>query len=117
MIDLSWTDADGVKYDGQYTVTATGTGPICGSCHERHTNVAGIRACYRLAAEMQADMEAEIAADRAAERYYEDRGYDDARRQDEYEARMGVIPFDVAMAAANGDMDLADYLMPAPIAY
>lgn len=49
------------------------------------------------------EMRAEIEAEQAVERYYEDRGWAEALAQDEYEARMGVIPFDVAMRLAEGN--------------
>lgn len=43
----------------------------------------------------------EMAAELANERYFEDRGYDEARAFEDWEASRGVIPFDVAMREAE----------------
>jgi hypothetical protein len=71
----------------------TPTGPICGLCHVRHLNVQAIRDCYAIAREQEAQVEADIAMEAAQLRHLENRGYDDARAQDEYEARNGVVGF------------------------
>lgn len=92
-----------IDYAGQYEVAETTTGPRCrnhGHDLVRHANAASIRECYRLTRQMQADMDAEIAAELAYERHLEDRGYWDARAQEDYEARMGVVQFEDAYAAA-----------------
>lgn len=62
----------------------------------------GLRSLEELALEERWEDEAraEYEAERAAERYWEDRGWQEALAQDEYEARMGVVPFDVAYANA-----------------
>ena len=51
------------------------------------------RADARAEQDAQEAMEyaAEQAAELAAERYFEDRGYEAARAQEDYEARMGVF--------------------------
>jgi hypothetical protein len=51
----------------------------------------------------QAEADAEYAAEMAVERWYEDRGWMEAALQEEMEARAGVIPFHVAMAAADAE--------------
>lgn len=58
-----------------------------------HFDAAAVRACFTVTAQMQADQDAEIAAEQAYVRHLEDRGYWEARAQDDYEARMGVIDF------------------------
>lgn len=81
----------------------TATGVRCGnhgSARVRHDNTEAVRACYEQAEGDRRQADAEYDAEMAIERYLENRGYDDARAQDEYEQRMGVIPFDVAFAAA-----------------
>jgi epoxyqueuosine reductase QueG len=75
----------------------------CGNCKERHESVSAVRECYdedaRMAYEEQ--MFADVArAEAGYERWLEDRGADEAAAQDAYEAARGVIPFDVAYAAA-----------------
>lgn len=71
-------------------------GPKCGCCTARHENVAAIRYCYDLAAEFRAQQAGEIAAEAAVERHFEDRGYWEARAQEDHEARTGVIDFQTA---------------------
>ena len=55
--------------------------------------------------EFAAQQAAEIAAEMGYERMLEDRGWEEARAQEEYEMRMGVIPFDVALANARREME------------
>ncbi|WBB94129.1 hypothetical protein [Verrucosispora sp. WMMC514] len=82
----------------------TDTGIRCGNHHPgedaRHESVTAVRDCYRRAAEEEAAAEADAAAELAAERALEDRGYWDARAQEDWEAAHGVIPFDVAFREA-----------------
>ena len=96
-----------VEWTGQYEVKVTATGVRCGNHgrtapgeHVRHANPASVRACYRATAEMIADQEAEIAAELAYERHLEDRGYWEARAQEDWENRNGVIQFDEAYRMA-----------------
>lgn len=49
----------------------------------------------------EAEMLAEIEAERRNERFWEERGWQEARLQEEMEARMGVIPFEVARELAE----------------
>lgn len=81
-----------------------------------HDTVAQVRLCYarkdefglrsheELALQEQWDEQqlAEITAELAAERYLEDRGWEDAFAQREYEDRMGVVQFEDAYRAAMG---------------
>ena len=74
-----------------------------------HLSVTEVELCNEYqAAEHWARTEMELAAEMAVERYYEDRGYWDAREQEEVEARRGVIQFEDAYAHALGYMDAAD---------
>jgi hypothetical protein len=52
-------------------------------------------------AEARAEQEAELAY----ERHLEDRGYWEARADEDYERQMGVIPFDEAMRQAQREQD------------
>ena len=83
---------------------ATDAGPRCGNHYRgtktHHNSVAAVKLCYAITAEQVAEVEACAAAEQGYERYLEDRGYWEAQAQDDYEARMGVIPFDVAYAQA-----------------
>lgn len=65
-----------------------------------HNSARAVKACYDIRADEMAQQAGEIAAEAAVERYFEDRGYWEARAQEDYEAARGVIPFDVAMAQA-----------------
>jgi hypothetical protein len=96
-----------IELDGPYEVKATATGVRCGNHgrtaqgeHVHHASPASVRECYRLTAEAIADQEAEIAAELAYERHLEDRGYWEARAQEDWEERHGVIQFEDAYRAA-----------------
>lgn len=83
-------------------------GVLCGA-HWRgagiyHESAAAVRQCYAVRDEMRAQQEAELAVERAYERHLEDRGYDEARGQEDWEARHGVIPFDQAYRNACPEM-------------
>jgi hypothetical protein len=89
--------AGAVELDGPYEVRRTETGTRCGNhgrtthgAHIYHANPASVSECYRLAAEMIADQEAEIRAELAYERHLEDRGYDEARWEEDREFWGGV---------------------------
>jgi hypothetical protein len=75
-----------------YPAAAT-TGPYCGNCPRgtRHVNVQAIRDCYAIAQEQCEAHEDAYAAELAVERALEDRGYDEARAQEDYEARTGAL--------------------------
>lgn len=95
---------DTITFDDFGFPVGTDTGVRCGNhCSAdvvRHINVAAVRECYRRWRELEDDAKAEHDAEMAVERALEDRGYWEARAQEDYEAQMGVIPFDVAMAEA-----------------
>lgn len=100
--------------DGYPAITETGV--RCGNHFRgdniRHPNAATVRACYEHSADALAAYEeqyaAELAAESATERYFEDRGYWEARAQEDYEERHGVISFQdayrMACPEAFGDM-------------
>jgi hypothetical protein len=50
-----------------------------------------------------ADMLAELAAEAAVERYFETRDWAEQAAFDDYERRMGKVPFEDAYAAAMAD--------------
>jgi hypothetical protein len=74
----------------EYQVAETATGVRCGNHGRgpaiRHADVAHVRACYQASADQEAQMRAEIAAENAMERWLENRGYEDARAQEAYDA-------------------------------
>lgn len=81
------------------------TGIRCGN-HPRglkvhHDSVATVQHCYAVRYSQEADQMAEQAVELAYERHLEDRGYEEARAQDEHEARNGVISFHQAMRDAG----------------
>jgi hypothetical protein len=64
----------------------------CAHCDRNHDSVAEVAECAEDRAEHDddgADYQAELAAERALE----DRGYWEARAQDDYEARLGIRSF------------------------
>lgn len=82
----------------------TTTGPRCGNCGGgvHHADVAAVKLCYALEAEQSWD-DGAAAAEAAYERHLEDRGYDEARAQDDHEARNGVVGFIDAWHAESPD--------------
>lgn len=85
-------------YDWLGIPLLTPTGPYCGGCGgrragARHADVAAIRACDAYRRDQDAVVEGARWAEAAYERHLEDRGYDEARAQEDYEARNGVIGF------------------------
>ncbi len=66
----------------------------------QHDTVEQARECEREADHAAWEMACERDAEAAVERFFEDRGYWEARAQEDIEAARGVIPFDVAYAAA-----------------
>lgn len=80
------------------------TGIRCGA-HGRikvyHDSTETVRYCYGKMRSDQAEAAAEAAAELAYERHLEDRGYYEARAQEEHEARHGVISFHQAMRDAG----------------
>jgi hypothetical protein len=80
-----------------YTIKVTEAGARCGNhgrtkhgSHVYHANTASVRACYQLSAEMEAEQAAEIAVELAYERHLEDRGYWEARAQEQWEQTYGM---------------------------
>lgn len=74
-----------------------------------HLSVTEIELCNEYQdAEWAAQIEGELAAERAVERYFEDRGYWDAREQEDMEARRGVVQFEDAYAHALGYLDAGE---------
>lgn len=69
------------------------SGVRCGKCLNRHATAKAVKLCYTRTAELDAQVEAELAAEAALERSLEDRGYWEARAQEDYEERHGVISF------------------------
>jgi hypothetical protein len=65
-----------------------------------HDSVETVRFCYATMREQIAQQQAELAAERANERYFEDRGWEEARAQEDYEARMGMVDFGTAYREA-----------------
>jgi hypothetical protein len=78
----------------------TQTGVRCGNCGARHASAKAVNLCYLRGAELDAESAAEIAAEAAYERHLEDRGYWEARAQEDHENRYGVIQFDEAYRMA-----------------
>jgi hypothetical protein len=81
-----------IEMEDAYTILRTAAGVRCGNHgrvargHEvRHANTASVRACYQLTAEMNAQQAAEIAVEQGYERYLENRGYDEARDEEDRE--------------------------------
>jgi len=74
---------------------------------ERCTGCSNIGICREddipVCESQEASALAEIEAELAIERYFEDRGWEEARLQEEIEARMGVIPFSEALTEALGE--------------
>lgn len=100
----NWTDSRGVTYTPDFgDVLQTVSGPRCGMCDGRHLNAISVLACHQNAWNQWQQCEDDAAAERANERALEDRGYWESQAQDDYEARMGVVPFDVAYAIARGE--------------
>lgn len=98
-----YRDHRGVMYTDYGLVVRTETGVRCGNCHERHANVVSVLACHEEAwAAEQAGYDDWLAEQRY-ERALEDRGYWDARAQEDHEAAMGVVPFHVAYAEAMAE--------------
>jgi hypothetical protein len=79
------------------------TGILCGMCRRgvRHISVQAVRDCHEITREQEEQADADGRLEDAQLRYLENRGYDDARGQDEYEARNGVIGFREAWHRAS----------------
>lgn len=81
-------------------------GVKCGHCAAKHSIARAVKLCKIAQEELDRQAEDEMHAEAAVERFFEERGYWDARAQEDYEAAHGVIPFDVAYAEALGlDVD------------
>ncbi len=87
-----------VEQDGPYEIKRTESGVRCGNHgktpkgerHTYHANRESVAACYALAESLRAEQEAEIAAEQGYERYLEDRGYWEARADEDREFWSGV---------------------------
>lgn len=90
-------------YDWLGYPTITETGPVCGLCKGRHISARAVRDCYEITREQEAQAEADYRIEQAQLRHLENRGYDDASAQDDYEARNGVIGFTEAWHLASPD--------------
>jgi hypothetical protein len=93
-----------IKEDGYPLDFHTAPGVKCGN-HLRgvnvyHFNVAAVHYCYAVTREEQEAFEDAARAEMAAERALEDRGYWEARAQEDHEAAHGVISFEDAYRAA-----------------
>ena len=77
-----------------------------------HTNIATVKFCFDLRRDQEAQQAAEIAAEQAIERHFEERGYDEARAQEDWEARNGVVDFATARAQAEEMWPWADGQRP-----
>lgn len=65
-----------------------------------HESAAAVKLCYAVAREMEAQSRAEAEAELRNERWFEDRGWEEARAQEDYEARMGMVDFGTAYREA-----------------
>jgi hypothetical protein len=70
-----------------------------------------VRECYYHRYHGEEEARAEQAAEMAAERYYEERGYDEARAFEEWEARQGKVSYEQARDAAEA----ANAARPEPV--
>jgi len=89
-VDRTPYTLDGVDFDWLGYVLASEQGPICGACSNHHASVKAIRVCHGIMQAQEDEMRAEQAAEQGYERYLEDRGYWDARAQEDHERAMGV---------------------------
>lgn len=85
----------------------TDHGIRCGHCStrwevRRHATVADVRRCWIATDEETAEAAAEIAAELRNERFFEERGFDEARAQEQWEADRGAISFRDALAQSMG---------------
>ncbi|MGI8307041.1 hypothetical protein [Saccharopolyspora hattusasensis] len=92
--------ADLMRYHQFGRPEATLSGVVCGHCFDvfddlvvRHASAGHVRACFEAGEEERWQMEGELAADRAVERHFEDRGYWEARAQENYEMSRGIWPY------------------------
>lgn len=95
-------------YDWLGVPLLTPTGPYCGACGgrragARHINVEAIRTCAIYTADNEQAAEDAYQGELAVERALENRGYDEARAQEDYEARNGVVGFIEAWHAQSPD--------------
>jgi len=73
-----------------------------------HRDVATVRACSEIRHWERQTERAEINAELAYERHLEDRGWQDARAQEDHEARMGVVDFQTAWAESDAALAASD---------
>jgi hypothetical protein len=78
-----------------------------------HEDAAAVKACYGRRYDQEDEARAERAAEAAVERHFEDRGYDEHRSHEEWEARQGLVSYEEARDRAEAAAQLPD---PAPAA-
>lgn len=86
--ESQWTDGY------EWTILETTEGPRCGNHHGRrvrHGNAASVRECYRITRAQDLQIQEELAAEAAVERFFEDRGYWEARAQEDWEMMRGIM--------------------------
>jgi hypothetical protein len=74
---------------------------ICAHCKSVHASVPEVKACYRAQQEEIFWGQVEHDAEMGVERFYENRGFDEARNQEDHERRNGVTGFQEAWADWN----------------
>jgi uncharacterized protein DUF6011 len=88
------------------------TGVRCGNHRldgeRRHASASEVRACYARRYDQEDEARAERAVEAATERFFEERGYHEARDEEDREARDGVVSFSEAMAQAEAAAQLLD---------
>ncbi len=89
-----------ITFEGSY-VTVTGSGlPIdrtggvrCGYCKGQHENPKAVKLCHLVSREQEEIAKADYLAELRAEQWFENRGYEAARADEEREAQMGISSF------------------------
>lgn len=94
-----------IAFDDAGFPVLTEAGPFCGNCGgrkagARHSSGEAVKHCYWITQAQAQQAEDDWRAEQAAERALEDRGFWEARAQDDYEAANGVIDFDTAYRLA-----------------
>lgn len=94
-----------------------GNRKVHGTTRATHETIAQIKLCFSRPQGVEsieeawraAEAKAEIDAEMGYERHLENAGYDEARFQEDMEARMGVIPFEDAMAIAAAAVEVSAF--------
>ena len=105
-------------------MNATMTGVKCGNHAERtyHVSAAEVRDCFRNSGKGSQRVESldaklddafgERAAEQATERFFEDRGYWDARAQEDYERETGALSFQADRERWESEQDICTVSKP-----